>query len=103
MILRAALAATPAYQGHLPDGSSIQKHSAGPMYPFMFRTHEVLDERGCGTGYADIIDSLGVEQFSFMWPIDPAHAFVTKQRRLEAYEKALDAGHRLADVRREAA
>lgn len=21
------------YQGHLPDGSSVQKHSAGPLYP----------------------------------------------------------------------
>ena len=21
------------YQGHLPDGSSVQRHSAGPLYP----------------------------------------------------------------------
>lgn len=23
------------YQGHMPDGSSVQKHSAGPAYPFV--------------------------------------------------------------------
>lgn len=24
-----------SYQGHLPDGSSVQKHSAGSCYPFI--------------------------------------------------------------------
>ena len=23
------------YQGHLSDGSSVQKHSAGPLYPYV--------------------------------------------------------------------
>lgn len=28
------------YQGHMNDGSSIQKHSAGPLYPFVvYETH----------------------------------------------------------------
>lgn len=25
----------PVYAGHHPDGSSIQKHSAGPLYPYV--------------------------------------------------------------------
>ena len=29
------------YQGHCNDGSSIQKHSAGPLYPFVvYETHD---------------------------------------------------------------
>ncbi len=29
------------YQGHMNDGSSIQKHSAGPLYPFVvYETHD---------------------------------------------------------------
>ena len=26
---------TTTYQGHLPDGSSVQKHSAGGAYPYV--------------------------------------------------------------------
>lgn len=26
---------TDAYQGHMPDGSSIQRHSAGGLYPYV--------------------------------------------------------------------
>lgn len=26
----------PVYAGHHPDGSSIQNHSAGPLYPYVF-------------------------------------------------------------------
>lgn len=29
-----------AYQGHLADGSSVQKHSAGPLYPFIVFVRE---------------------------------------------------------------
>ncbi len=25
----------PAYSGHRPDGSSVQNHSAGPLYPYV--------------------------------------------------------------------
>lgn len=33
------------YQGHLSDGSSVQKHSAGPLYPFVLYIHEIEGER----------------------------------------------------------
>lgn len=35
-----------AYQGHLADGSSVQKHSAGPVYPFIVFNREGDDETG---------------------------------------------------------
>lgn len=28
------------YQGHLPDGSSVQRHSAGGLYPFVVYAQE---------------------------------------------------------------
>lgn len=28
------------YQGHLPDGSSVQRHSAGPLYPAVIGVHD---------------------------------------------------------------
>lgn len=28
------------YQGHLPDGSSVQRHSAGPLYPAVIGVRE---------------------------------------------------------------
>lgn len=28
------------YQGHLPDGSSVQKHSAGANYPYIVGSRE---------------------------------------------------------------
>lgn len=37
-----------AYQGHLPDGSSVQKHSAGSSYPFIVFGQET--ERGLRFG-----------------------------------------------------
>ena len=33
-----------AYQGHLADGSSVQKHSAGPVYPYIVFNREGDDE-----------------------------------------------------------
>lgn len=32
--------AADAYQGHLGDGSSVQKHSAGPLYPYVIFAQE---------------------------------------------------------------
>ena len=32
-----------SYQGHLPDGSSVQKHSAGSCYPFVVYGQETPD------------------------------------------------------------
>lgn len=31
------------YQGHLPDGSSIQRHSAGGLYPYVIYAQQVGD------------------------------------------------------------
>lgn len=31
------------YQGHLPDGSSVQQHSAGGLYPFVLYARQVGD------------------------------------------------------------
>jgi len=30
------------YQGHLADGSSVQKHSAGPLYPYVIFAQETV-------------------------------------------------------------
>ena len=30
-----------SYQGHLPDGSSVQRHSAGGLYPYVVYAREV--------------------------------------------------------------
>jgi len=32
------------YQGHLPDGSSVQKHSAGANYPYIVGCRERADQ-----------------------------------------------------------
>lgn len=31
------------YQGHLPDGSSVQRHSAGSLYPYVLYGQQVDD------------------------------------------------------------
>lgn len=31
------------YQGHLNDGSSVQKHSAGPLYPYIIYAKQCGD------------------------------------------------------------
>ena len=28
------------YEGHLPDGSSVQRHSAGPLYPYVIAARQ---------------------------------------------------------------
>lgn len=33
------------YQGHLPDGSSVQRHSAGPLYPAVIGVRERNEQR----------------------------------------------------------
>jgi hypothetical protein len=38
--LEASIAHGAAYQGHLDDGSSVQKHSAGPLYPCVIYAQE---------------------------------------------------------------
>lgn len=32
-----------AYQGHLPDGSSVQRHSAGSFYPYVLALRDSKD------------------------------------------------------------
>ena len=32
------------YQGHLPDGSSVQKHSAGGLYPYIIYAKQCGDK-----------------------------------------------------------
>lgn len=87
------------YQGHHQDGSSIQKHSAGSMYPFVFRTQEYHEGRFEGIGFAEIIDSTGKVLVSYPWHLD-GPAFSVKERRLAAYEKAMRDGDRLAEQHR---
>lgn len=45
-VVRKVSAPTPtpdgSYQGHLGDGSSVQKHSAGPLYPYVIFAEETL-------------------------------------------------------------
>ena len=38
--LGAPTTAPDSYQGHLEDGSSVQKHSAGPLYPYVIFAQE---------------------------------------------------------------
>lgn len=47
----------PHYQGHLPDGSSVQAHSAGPVYPFVVYGRTVN-----GTMYWEVLGP-GVEDY----------------------------------------
>lgn len=98
MILREALASTPAYQGHLSDGSSIQKHSAGSMYPFVFQIRE--DTAG-GLGYAEVVDSLQRVRASFTWDILVNDPETTRVLRMTAYRLALERGEELARLHRE--
>lgn len=47
-----------SYQGHLPDGSSVQAHSAGPVYPYVVygRTiHGTMHWEVLGPGVEDFI------------------------------------------------
>lgn len=43
------------YQGHLPDGSSVQRHSAGGLYPFVLFAKD--SPTGLRHGYIDPRDS----------------------------------------------
>lgn len=40
------------YQGHLPDGSSVQRHSAGGLYPFVLFAKDGADGK-LAHGYID--------------------------------------------------
>lgn len=94
MILRAALEqvrSRPAYAGHLSDGSSIQKHSAGSNYPYIVRIHEQVD---LGIGHAQVIDSMENMLFMASYPLD------NKDARLEAYAMAYDAADAFAEAKR---
>lgn len=44
------------YQGHLEDGSSVQKHSAGPAYPFVV---QVVERGGKDGGRAKVYQIIG--------------------------------------------
>lgn len=41
--LGASKTSADAYQGHLEDGSSVQKHSAGGIYPYVIFAQETAD------------------------------------------------------------
>ncbi len=32
-----------SYEGHMADGSSVQKHSAGPLYPYVVQVRDAAD------------------------------------------------------------
>lgn len=94
MFLRTCLEqsrSVPAYAGHLPDGSSIQKHSAGSGYPYIVQVREAVD---LGLGYAEVIDSM--QRVLFIRP------FLLERRdhRLAAYGAAIEKADALAEARR---
>lgn len=75
------------YAGHMPDGSSIQRHSAGSHYPFIVRIQE---HRAEGWGFADVLGPSGDIQSTYAYPIG------NKPRRLDAYRKAYETAERFA-------
>lgn len=79
------------YQGHLSDGSSIQKHSAGSQYPYIVRIHEQVD---LGLGHAQVIDSMENVLFMASYPLGD------KGHRLAAYGMAYDAADAFANAKR---
>lgn len=90
MILRQALASTPAYQGHMADGSSIQKHSAGTHYPYVVAFREIEHN---GSAVAEVLDPAGFVLDTL------AYNAGTKADRLAAYEWAYDRAERRAKLR----
>lgn len=71
------------YQGHCSDGSSIQKHSAGPLYPFVvYETHDGRTHvmHPCGTsvlvaGRSDAADFVqGVRYYANAEGVSLTHA-----------------------------
>jgi len=82
------------FQGHAADGSSIQKHSCGSHYPFVFVVHEV-ERTGCG--YAEVRDPAGRIRYSTAWRLEGPNV---KEQRLLAYERALERADVLAQAHR---
>lgn len=79
------------YQGHLSDGSSIQKHSAGSNFPYIVRIHEAVDT---GMGHAEVIDSMQNVLFMTSYPL------TSKEHRLAAYQLAYTAADSFANAKR---
>lgn len=69
-----------SYQGHVSDGSSIQRHSVGSGYPFIFSVREDTEK---GYGHAEVTDSLMRVRYRHSYPL------YDKDARLSAYEAAL--------------
>ncbi|PPE71492.1 hypothetical protein IS481_12140 [Caldimonas thermodepolymerans] len=80
------------YQGHHPDGSSIQKHSAGSHYPYVVR---VVEHTATNLGAADVVDPSGRIVGTFFYPLG------NKEKRLEAYGRAFAQAEELAERRRD--
>lgn len=75
--------------GHLSDGSSIQRHSAGSNYPYIMQVREVTDVPK-PFGAAQVIDSMGRVVVQAFYELG------NKEQRLQAYERALDSADAMA-------
>lgn len=70
------------YQGHLPDGSSVQRHSAGPLYPYVVVCRDSADGLVYSLIGPGIPDELPCSSF------DAIDGIVAKLRALGADGKA---------------
>lgn len=75
---------TDTYQGHLPDGSGIQKHSAGGIYPYVL----VAQESPLGLLWGVL--QPGDEEPRLWWTSTPG---------CKAYDAAAAEAERLIDAR----
>lgn len=81
------------YQGHHPDGSSIQTHSAGTHYPFIVQRRDECDALpGVDAFHYEILDASG----KVVW----SQHSLTEKGRLECAERAFRVAEKwAADLR----
>lgn len=84
------------YQGHLPDGSSIQRHSAGGLYPFVIQARQSGDKIEYGViepdgssiwtgGYDSAVDRATELKRALDRKAAEARALAHNQRQWSAY------------------
>lgn len=78
------------YEGHHPDGSGVQKHSAGPLYPFIHY------QKGNGDTFNDyiMVGTVTVRVPSYAM----AEQLVAEARQIKAVEVATNATIQPLDV-----
>lgn len=79
------------YQGHHPDGSGVQLHSAGSHYPLIVGAQETTPEAGgpCHTVYVQAPDG------SRIWARLLTHA-TTRVDRIESWDQGFRFAERVA-------